>query len=211
MAMAVLALGALALMLAPDAAFAKKKRNARRAPPVEHCVEGGVKIDRPGPQRFECFEGEVVSGICVKAGLETFGVGDGGEDAGCYVFSELGTTEGSVSGGGTGRECKDISYTTFYCEPGEVPEPVCGDGQVEGEEQCDPPGRIDELLVCNEACRLVEMPEPEEPVCGNEIVEAGEACDPPGRIDELLVCTEGCQIVEQPAEGGNGAEGSERE
>jgi cysteine-rich repeat protein len=210
---ATLLLAGLALVLAPDAALAKKKKKrVRPAPPVEHCVDGGIKIDRPGPQEFRCFEGEVVTGICVKAGTETWGVGtgDGGDGPGCYSFSELGGSAGSVSGGGTGPECKDISYTSFYCEPGEPPVPVCGDGIIEGEEQCDPPGRINEGLVCNEACRLVEIPEPEpEPVCGNGVVEAGETCDPPGLLGEGLGCTESCQIVEVPGEGGENGEGGE--
>ncbi len=197
----LLLLVGLALVLTAGPALAKKKKKARRAPVVEHCAEGGIKIDRPGPRSFECFEGEVVSGICVKAGTDAWGVGDGdrGDGAGCYTFSGLGTSTGSVSGGGTGPDCKDISYSAFYCEPGETPEPVCGDGIVEGDEQCDPPGRIDEHLVCNEACRVVEIPDPEpEPVCGNGVVEAGESCDPPGVIDETFVCSETCQISERP-------------
>lgn len=200
--LALMLLVALAFLVAGPAA-AKKKKKKRRAPVVEHCVEGGVKIDRPGPRSFECFEGEVVTGICVKAGTDAWGVGEGdrGDGAGCYEFSGLGTATGSVTGGGTGPDCKEISYSTFYCEPGEVPEPVCGDGKVEGDEQCDPPGRIDEVLVCNEECRLVEVPEPEpEPVCGNGVVEAGESCDPPGVIDERLLCTESCQIRERHGE-----------
>lgn len=203
----VLVLVGLALVLTVSPALAKKKRKrARRAPVVEHCADGGIKVDRPGPQHFECFEGEVVTGVCVKAGTQTFGVGtgDGGRGEGCYTLSGIGTSTGSTAGGGTSSECKDISYSTFYCEPGEPSHPECGNGVVEGSEQCDPPGRIDEILVCSEICEIVEVPLPDpEPVCGNEIIEAGESCDPPGVINELFSCSETCQVIEHPSSGGS--------
>ena len=169
------------------------------------CPDGGTKLDIEGPAGFSCGEGEVLTGICAKAGRGGFGVGDGdpGSGAGCYEYSGIGDSAGSVGGGGTGRDCKTISHSVFYCGPGEPPnDPVCGDGVLEGDEQCEPPGRIDELFVCNEACQIIEVPLPDpDPVCGNGEVEAGEACDPPGRIDPLFVCTEGCQIMEDPSGG----------
>jgi len=201
--MAALLLVGCALVFSADPAEAKKKKKRKRPTPVEHCADGGIKIDRPGPQSFECFKGEVVSGVCLKAGTQTFGVGtgNGGRGEGCYTLSGLGTSTGATAGGGTGPDCKDISYSTFYCEPGEPPKPACGDGEVEGDEQCDPPGRIDKNLVCNDACQIVEVPEPNpEPVCGNGEVEAGEACDPPGPLGKELVCDEKCQIVEEPVD-----------
>ena len=177
------------------------------------CPEGGTKIDLEGPAEFSCGEGEVLTGICVKAGRDGFGVGDGeaGNGSGCYAFSGVGGAAGSVAGGGTGPDCKTISHTVYYCGPGEPePEPFCGDGVIEGIEQCDPPGRIDELLVCNEECQIVEVPSPEpEPFCGNQIIEAGEDCDPPGRIDELFSCSETCQIIEDPLGGGGEEPGGE--
>jgi hypothetical protein len=165
---------------------------------TEHCPDGGNKIDVGGPMSFTCGEGGVITGICVKAGTKTYGVGDGaaeGGSEGCYEFSALGGSTGSVSGGGTGRDCKAISYSSFYCDEGEPPsEPVCGNEVVEEGEQCDPPGRISEALVCNDACQLVEAPGP-DPVCGNGVVEAGEQCDPPGPITEAFRCSEACQIL----------------
>ena len=167
---------------------------------TQHCPDGGTKVSVEGPMSFSCGEGGVITGICVKAGTRTYGVGDGsseGGSEGCYEFSELGGSTGSVSGGGTGRYCKDISYSSFYCDEGEPPsEPVCGNEIVEEGEQCDPPGAVSELLLCNEACLLVERPEPEpDPVCGNGVVEAGEQCDPPGPLTEVLRCSEVCQIL----------------
>jgi hypothetical protein len=175
-------------MLAPSAALAGQ----------DPCPEGGVKIDSGGgPMSFACPEGEVITGICVKAGQAGFCVGDGdpGAGEGCYEFSELGGSVGSVGGGGTGRDCRAISHSHFYCDEGEPPsDPVCGDGVIDEGELCDPPGPINDLLFCNEACQIVEDP-PEDPVCGNGVTEAGEQCDPPGRIDGDHICTPTCQIV----------------
>jgi hypothetical protein len=160
------------------------------------CPAGGIKIDGTS---LTCPEGEVITGICVKAGRDGFGVGDGetSEGAGCYNFSGLGDSAGSVSGGGTGRNCKSVSNSTFYCSEGGDPPGFCGDGVVDAGEQCDPPGPFNDDLFCNEACQFVEDP-PEDPVCGNGVTEAGEGCDPPGPINEDLFCGEDCQIVDDP-------------
>lgn len=45
------------------------------------------------------------------------GVYDGLSE-GCYEFD---LEKGSVSGGGTGRYCKEISHTEYNCGPGEPP------------------------------------------------------------------------------------------
>jgi hypothetical protein len=83
--------------------------------------------------------------------------------------------------------------------------PVCGDGQLSGDEECDPPDgeRCDDgcqrIAVCGDA--RIDVPESCDPpdgvvcdtscqlmteVCGNGTVEAGETCDPPDgrRCDE---------------------------
>ena len=87
---------------------------------AQHCnPSGDFKIDEAGPQDLSCPDGEEVTGICIKAGNAVFGAGGvyDGLPQGCYVFDLAG---GSVSGGGTGRDCKDISYTAYNCGPGEV-------------------------------------------------------------------------------------------
>jgi hypothetical protein len=191
--------GAAALALAAVQGVGASRASAA-APGQTACPEGGIKVDEAGPAAFECREGRVVTGICVKAGTKGYGVGAGetANGPGCYAYEGVGAPIGAVLGGGTGRSCKEISFSVFYC--GEPPaEPVCGNEVVEEGEQCDPPGRIDELLVCSESCQLLEVPEPgPEPVCGNEVVEPGESCDPPGRIDEVHVCDATCQLIEEP-------------
>ena len=77
------------------------------------------KIDEPGPQdHIQCPKGEMVARICVKAGRQCH---CNDRDPGCYSFEGVGTTSGSVSGGGTGRNCKDISNTQYDCEPAAPP------------------------------------------------------------------------------------------
>ena len=73
----------------------------------------------------------------------------------------------------------------------EPPTPVCGDGKVEGTEECDD-GNLDNGDGCEDNC----LP---TPVCGNEIVEQGEVCDD-GDGD---ACSADCQEVTVKAECGN--------
>lgn len=72
---------------------------------------------------------------------------------------------------------------------------VCGDGVVEGSEQCDPPGPG-----CTDSCQLGDGgavdsgpadagPPPAE--CGNGEVERGEHCEPPGTDN----CNDDCRLI----------------
>jgi len=61
-------------------------------------------------------------------------------------------------------------------------DPVCGNGQIEAGEECEPPGTDD----CDDNCQIPE------PVCGNEVVEDGEQCDPPGTDG----CDDTCRLPE---------------
>jgi len=73
------------------------------------------RVDRPGPQDdLRCPGNEVVARICVKPGQECH---CSDLDPGCYTFQGIGTDSARVSGGGTGRDCKDISNTQYDCEP----------------------------------------------------------------------------------------------
>ena len=94
-------------------------------------ADGENKVDVSGGTSFTCPEGGVIIGVCVKAGDSVYGTGDtGGEQldpgpAGCYGFGGVGTPTGTTSGGGTGRDCKEISHSSFYCGPGPTPTPAC--------------------------------------------------------------------------------------
>jgi len=75
---------------------------------------------------------------------------------------------------------------------GAEPGPSCGNGVVEGDEECDidaPDG-----FVCLVNCTLAVAPP--EPVCGNAIVEDGEDCD--GSAPDGFTCVD-CGLV---ADGG---------
>ncbi len=89
-------------------------------------ADGENKVDVAGGSTFTCPEG-VITGICIKAGNKTFGVGAGGSDAGpdgCYTYGGEGTTTGTTNRIGSGRDCKGISHSSFYCGPGPTPTPT---------------------------------------------------------------------------------------
>ena len=140
---------------------------------TEHCdPPGEFKIDEEGPQDLACPDGEKVTGICIKAGTDTFGAG-GMYDSlpqGCYVFDLAG---GSVSGGGTGRDCKDISHTQYNCGPAEQCE-------CEVDQDCWNPKSGGGGVICD-GCYCV--PEPchctSDDNCGKDICMDSCYCRPP--------------------------------
>jgi hypothetical protein len=69
--------------------------------------------------------------------------------------------------------------------------PACGDGFINGTEQCDGvllPAGAPVGSTCNADCTLKV---PAQPVCGNSVVEAGEECDP----NNSQTCSDKCQLV----------------
>ena len=66
--------------------------------------------------------------------------------------------------------------------------PVCGDGKMEGNEQCDDAGNINGDG-CSDHC-LIEIP---DPVCGNNLLEVGEQCEDGNNIDRDG-CSSACAI-----------------
>ena len=70
----------------------------------------GVKIEQ-GP--WEYSGDSVIVGVCFKAGTKLFGFEQDGTN-GCYTVTGLGTKHVVISGGGSSRECQDISNATFY-------------------------------------------------------------------------------------------------
>ena len=94
-------LGAVALSVAPTVAG-------------PFC-QGGVEVAGPGPVKFCAGEGEVILSICIKAGTSTWQPTEDGK-YGCYDVKGIGTDCVEVTGGGTGRDCKEISGVRFYVE-----------------------------------------------------------------------------------------------
>ena len=95
---------------------------------------------------------------------------------------------------------------------------VCGNGRVEGKEQCDDGNQIDDDD-CSNSCTKVEHPA----VCGNGVTEVGEACDdgnrfngdgcendcsktPPGQ-EVLSICGNGKLEVGEACDDGNQVDG----
>jgi hypothetical protein len=87
---------------------------------------------------------------------------------------------------------------TVYCQ--DVPPPVCGDGQITGNEVCDPTASPtgcgpDEFCLGCFVCL---------PQCGNGIVDPGEVCDPfaiPNGCAAGLVCSRDCTACITPPAG----------
>src|SRR5438093_3655417 len=96
----LLALVAAASLNQPAAA---KKGGAPQCP-----LESGVKIER-GPWVYSgSSDSKPVCAVCIKAGTERIGINENGSH-GCYTVTGLGTINVTVTGGGTSRDCKDIS------------------------------------------------------------------------------------------------------
>jgi cysteine-rich repeat protein len=110
--------------------------------------------------------------------------------------SDTATTDATVSGSDTNTTgpatATDTDSGTTMAPPA-----VCGDGVVEGTEECDStPG-------CEADCTLSPA------VCGNGTVEAGEVCDDMNTMDGDE-CSADCQMVTIKAVCGNGmVEGDE--
>jgi len=68
--------------------------------------------------------------------------------------------------------------------------PVCGNGVVEGDEECDD-GNTNNDDACRNDCTL--CPPPPEPVCGNGVVEGDEECDD-GNTNNYDSCSNLCEI-----------------
>lgn len=75
-----------------------------------------------------------------------------------------------------GGSCPVESEFHVNCVPG-----YCGDGDVRGEEECDPPNGS----TCNSDCRPIPVE------CGDGLVQPGEECEPPG----TATCDPSCQAV----------------
>lgn len=72
--------------------------------------------------------------------------------------------------------CPVESEFHVNCIPG-----ICGDGDVRGEEHCDPPNGA----TCNSECQEIPIE------CGDGLTQPGEECEPPG----TSTCNDSCRLV----------------
>ena len=78
---------------------------------TERCPVGGTKLEY-GPWQH-CVKDGIITGVCIKAGTKTFSFNADGGD-GCYEVKGIGSDCVYVSGGGTGRDCKEVSHVVVY-------------------------------------------------------------------------------------------------
>jgi len=90
---------------------------------------------------------------------------------------------GTDSDSGDSTGVPDTDGTTAVTATTGASEPVCGNGEVEGDEACDD-GNQDEGDGCEPSC----VPTPE---CGNDVIEQGEVCDD-GNTDDGDQCSADC-------------------
>jgi hypothetical protein len=93
-----------------------KIAHATRANPEDVCPSGGIKDDAAPWEGFTS-EGVIILDAVIKAGNETTTIASDGSN-GCYTVTGLGTCHATVTGGGTGNDCKDISHVVFCTGPG---------------------------------------------------------------------------------------------
>ncbi|MEM3154845.1 MAG: LamG domain-containing protein [Candidatus Woesearchaeota archaeon] len=99
-----------------------------------------------------------------------------GQNVNCLLGDLMGLI--TIDEMGTGFRGQDFSFTNAQF-PGVMGifqkiccgNPKCGDGKIDNEEQCDPPGTKQGDLVCSYDCKWTQ------PWCGNGIVDPGEECD----------------------------------
>jgi cysteine-rich repeat protein len=152
------------------------------------CGDGAQQGDE------ECDDGNLVSGDGCSA---TCRIERCGNDV---VDPPLEECDGSSDGACPGQCVGPGGPLQCTCATGNT----CGDGVLQGGEECDPPGSITcpagspagAFLACSSQCTC-----PAPPECGNGVVEVGEDCDPPGSITcpagspagAFLGCTATCE------------------
>ena len=82
--------------------------------------EGDLKIEGDGGQ-FLAPPGSEIEFVCIKAGNETFTFFPGDTGDGCYVLDWWCRCSVTISGGGTGKDCKEISHIAVTFKPGVCP------------------------------------------------------------------------------------------
>lgn len=110
----------------------------------------------------------------------------------CLFYRPTGSAEGSTSSGDdstdattdvtTGPDAASTSTDTTD-DVSTTSVPVCGDGVIDGDEECDAGEGNNDEGVCTSACKLAR--------CGDGLVGAGEDCDD-GNDDEDDACSSAC-------------------
>ncbi len=88
----------------------------------------------------------------------------------------------AACGGGSSGSGGSTSSTTGSGGEGGEPPGDCGDGEVNGDEECDD-GNADDVDNCTNDCKI--------PTCGDGSVQSGEECDD-GNFDDTDACVAGC-------------------
>jgi ubiquitin len=109
--------------------------------------------------------------VTVACGSDGEGDGDGPGGFGGAAGSPARPGSGGKAEGGEPPESSGGGGGTLYC----------GDGQVGGAEECEPPGQGR----CGIDCIL------RDPVCGNKVREEDEECDPPNGE----TCSKDCDVI----------------
>jgi hypothetical protein len=171
------------------------------------CGCGVPDDDGDGDGTLDCEDGcpqdpdKVDPGVCDCGVPDDDADGDGTPDCedGCPLDPEkvdpgvcgCSVTDVDTDGDGV-LDCDDLCEETppgtqvdeVGCPDGTPPPPppVCGNGDLEEGEECDPPDSI----TCDANCQLITGP-----VCGNGDREEGEECDPPDGV----TCDDNCQRI----------------
>ena len=129
--------------------------------------------DCPSGQRYGELAGDGLAGDCVSQDLGTDGTGD----------PATSTTNGATLTTTPGETDDEVTST----EPDlGGADPLCGNGSVDGEEQCDDGDEMNEDE-CTNACTL--------PACGDGIMQVGEACDDGLDNGDARTCTTHCALA----------------
>lgn len=129
--------------------------------------EGGAPSTDPSNGGSDGGSGGVADGGAGGSGGAAGGAGGAAGGAGGAAGGAGGVAGGGVGGVGGGAAA------------------ACGDGVLQGEEQCDD-GNLSDSDACTAACKL--------PVCGDGVKSFGEACDD-ANLDDSDACLATCEVA----------------
>lgn len=116
--------------------------------------------------------------------------GDGIISAELGEICDSNSMECTVTGGyGGTANCNSLCSGFENCLSRER----CGDGIVNGNEQCDGTAGVGGHQVCSDTCSLVDLP-----YCGDGIVNGGDECDGLAGVGQHQECSADCKLVNLP-------------